>query len=197
MTHAIVEQIFWVEASCTLNHSTRASLHLPAQDLVHIGLILLAAASEPGEYIGVHAQTDELLYGPVGTLPTNTLEGRARSGASVKSIFESGRRVSFASSARCLPLRGVVKDRAAPVLAFLAEMTRIVLFAIFFSYQMDDQQDGHATSQTDCVPALLTIHDSIHIRYGLSIFKDPDGRLERDPMLSPIGARYSCLRPRA
>ena len=53
------------EDGVTLQPTPRASLHLLAQDRVHVSLVLLAMRAEPRQHIGVHAQADLLLQRPV------------------------------------------------------------------------------------------------------------------------------------
>ncbi len=43
----------------------RAGLHLAPEHLVHMGLVLLTLPSKPGEHVGIHAKTHQLLDWPV------------------------------------------------------------------------------------------------------------------------------------
>jgi hypothetical protein len=67
-------------------------LHFVAEDFVHVGLVALFAAAEPGQDVGVKADADELFDGAVEATDVTSEGSGSFSGESEKSILLSGLR---------------------------------------------------------------------------------------------------------
>lgn len=87
-------------------------LHLPPQNLVHVGLIPLTTATKPGEYVGIHAKTNKLLDWPVETAYLNVRRSHVpfwRVGKIDLGIGHSGELLQFSA---LFVSGGIRKERA-------------------------------------------------------------------------------------
>src|SRR6266852_1182138 len=94
------------------------------------------------------------------------------SGASEKSIRESGRFASRRSSRRCLSVMGRVKSAFAAT-RFSGRDDADFFFAILFLACVNYQQERDAPVMTNSVPTLLVLIGAIRIRNRVGILKDP------------------------
>src|ERR1019366_6927339 len=110
-----------------------------------------------------------------------------RSGASEKSICESGRAARRSSSRRCLSVTGVVKSALAGTRLSCGDDADF-FFTMWFLACVNYQQDRDAAGAADGMPALVFVHHAIPVGDNIWILEDPCRHFKRNAMLPTVDA---------